>query len=134
LRGSLEKVGDHTYGFEKLHVWQNARRLVAQVYKVTTSFPKAETYSLVDQIRRAAISVPANLAEGTSRISPKEQAHFTAISYGSLMELLSHCYLAMDLQYIDREAFDELRNNIFKISNELNALRKSQFQRDEKKC
>jgi four helix bundle protein len=134
LRGSLEKVGDHTYGFEKLHVWQNARRLVAQVYKVTTSFPKAETYSLVDQIRRAAISVPANLAEGTSRISPKEQAHFTAISYGSLMELLSHCYLAMDLQYIDREAFHELRNNIFKISNELNALRKSQFQRDEEKC
>ena len=130
----MEKVGDHTYGFEKLHVWQNARRLVAQVYKVTTSFPKAETYSLVDQIRRAAISVPANLAEGTSRISPKEQAHFTAISYGSLMELLSHCYLAMDLEYIDQEDFDELRSNIFKISNELNALRKSQFQRDEKKC
>jgi len=130
----LEKVGDHTYGFEKLHVWQNARTLVLQVYNVTGSFPKTETYSLVDQIRRAAISVPANLAEGTSRISPKEQAHFTAISYGSLMELLSHCYLAMDLEYIDQEDFDELRSNIFKISNELNALRKSQFQRDEKKC
>ncbi|MFO8164620.1 MAG: four helix bundle protein [Desulfatiglandales bacterium] len=53
-------MGKHTYGFEKLHVWQNARRLVVQVYNVTGRFPKTETYSLVDQIRRAAISVPAN--------------------------------------------------------------------------
>jgi len=98
----------------------------------TGRFPKTETYSLVDQIRRAAISVPANLAEGTSRISPKEQSHFTAIAYGSLMELLSHFYLAMDLHYIDREVFDELKSNIFEISNQLNALRKTQFQRDKK--
>jgi four helix bundle protein len=124
-------VGDHKYGFEKLHVWQNARRLVAQVYNVTATFPNRETYSLVDQIRRAAISVPANLAEGTSRISSKEQSHFTAISYGSLMELLSHFYLAMDLQYIDRKTFDELRSSIFEISNQLNALRKAQFHRDK---
>ena len=122
----MKKVEEHKYGFEKLNVWQDSRRLVAQVYKITAKFPKAETHSLIDQIRRAAISIPANLAEGTSRISSKEQARFTSISYGSLMELLSHFYLAMDLQYVEFGTFDALKNDVLKISNQLNALRRAQ--------
>lgn len=123
----MKKAEDHKYGFEKLNVWHNARKLVVFVYKVTANFPSSEKYSLVDQIRRAAISVPANLAEGTSRASSREQARFTSISYGSLMELLSHFYLAMDLQYVEPDTLDELKSDVLKISNQLNALRKAQL-------
>ncbi len=108
----MKKAEAHKYGFEKLNVWQDSRKLVIQVYKITAKFPKAETYSLIDQIRRAAISIPANLAEGTSRVTSREQARFTSISYSSLMELLSHFYLAMDLQYVEFDTFDALKNDV----------------------
>ena len=123
----MKKAEAHKYGFEKLNVWQDSRKLVTQVYKITAKFPKAETYSLIDQIRRAAISIPANLAEGTSRATSREQARFTSISYSSLMELLSHFYLAMDLQYIESGTFDALKDDVLKISYQLNALRKAQL-------
>ena len=130
-RWIMKKAEAHQYGFEKLNVWQDARELVCYVYTITAKFPKTETYSLVDQIRRAAISVSANLAEGTSRMTPKEQARYTSISYGSLMELLNHFYLAMDLHYMEVNTLNELKNHIFKISSQLNALRKTQVGRSK---
>ena len=72
---------DYKYSFEKLNVWQNARKFVMEVYQITDKFPKHEKFGLIDQIRRAAVSIPANIAEGTSRLSNKDQAHFTNIAY-----------------------------------------------------
>src|SRR2546423_4801816 len=77
----------HVYPFEKLRVWQSARSLIKNVYRATKFFPCSETYGLTSQTNRAAVSVAANLAEGASRTSRKDQAHFSQIAYGSLMEL-----------------------------------------------
>jgi four helix bundle protein len=115
------------YSFEKLRVWQKSRELVSIIYKITSKFPKEERYSLTDQIRRSAISVPANLAEGSSRISNKDKAHFTQISYSSLMELLNHFYIAFDLNLISEEIFVDIRWKINEISNLLNSLRNKQL-------
>ena len=118
---------EHTYGFEKLKVWQNARKFVVLVYQITENFPGHEKFRLVDQIRRAAVSISSNIAEGSSRLLAKDQAHFTNLAYSSLMEVLSHFYLAFDLQYIDINLLHEIKIRIFEISNQLNALRKAQI-------
>lgn len=85
------------YSFEKLRVWQAARELAKQVYLVTANFPQRELYGLTSQCNRAAISVAANLAEGTSRQSRKDQVHFSEIAYGSLMELACLLVLSVDV-------------------------------------
>ena len=118
---------EYKFTFEKLKVWQNSRELVVIIYKITNTFPKEERFCLVDQIRRAIISVASNLAEGSSRISSKDQAHFTNLAYSSLMEVLNQLYIANDLKYISGEIFSELKKKISEISNQLNALRKSQL-------
>ena len=74
------------YAFENLNAWKESRKLVVAVYQLLDQFPKFENYALCDQIRRAIVSVPSNIAEGSGRVSSKEQLHFYEISYGSLME------------------------------------------------
>lgn len=74
------------YSFEKLLVYQSAKLLVVEVYRLLEKFPKHENYALCDQLRRAIVSVPSNLAEGSGRASIKEKIHFIEIAYGSLME------------------------------------------------
>jgi four helix bundle protein len=91
----------HTYPFEKLIVWQRSRELNKQIYTITSKFPSEEKFGIVSQIRRAGISVSNNLAEGSARISPKEQARFSEISYSSLMEVLNLYLLAHDLNLIN---------------------------------
>lgn len=118
---------EYQFTFEKLKVWQNSRELIVFIYKITNSFPKTERFCLVDQIRRAIISVASNLAEGSSRASSRDQAHFTNLAYSSLMEVLNQLYIANDLNYISSEIFSESKNKISEISNHLNALRKSQL-------
>ncbi len=88
-----------TYSFEKLEVWKLSRSLVRQIYTITHTFPDKEKYGLTQQIRRAAISIASNLAEGTSRQTPKENANFTQIAFSSLMELLNQLIIANDLEY-----------------------------------
>lgn len=117
----------HVYPFEKLRVWQDARRLVRSIYPLTKRFPRSEIYGLVSQINRAAVSVAANIAEGSSRISRKDQAHFSEIAYGSLMELACLLIVAVDLDFLTAEAESKLRDEIEAISRQLNALRKAQL-------
>ena len=76
------------FSYRKLNVYQLSKLLVTDVYKIVGSFPSTETYALGNQMRRAVISVPSNIAEGTSKVSPKEQFHFLEIAYGSLMEIM----------------------------------------------
>jgi four helix bundle protein len=89
----------HIYPFEKLRVWQSSRSLIKKVYRTTKAFPRSETYGLTSQTNRAAVSVAANLAEGASRTSRKDQAHFSQIAYGSLMELTCLLIVAVDLNF-----------------------------------
>ncbi|MCM8536356.1 MAG: four helix bundle protein [Lentisphaeraceae bacterium] len=119
----------HEFGFEKLQVWQLSRQLVKDVYSLTVSFPNEEKFGLVSQLRRAVISISSNIAEGSTRSSFKEQAHFSSLSYGSLMEVLCQLTLSVDLNYADSGSISTLRVKIEEISNKLNSLRKSQLKR-----
>ena len=113
------------YAFEKMNAWQEARKLVVEVYQLLEDFPNFEKYALCDQIRRAIISVPSNLAEGSGRISVKEQLHFYEISYGSLMESYNQLIIAADLNYIGEDSLDSLRPQIDTVARMLNGLRSS---------
>lgn len=110
------------FNFEKLEVWQKAMDLTVEIYKLTEQFPRSEQFSLTDQLRRAISSVTANIAEGTSRISRKDQAHFTSIAYASLMETMNHILLASRLEYIQISLVDSLRIKIQAIAAMLSSL------------
>ena len=116
----------HEYSLEKLRVWQNARLLAKVVYATTARFPSRETYGISSQCNRAAISVAANLAEGSSRQSPKDQAHFSKMAYGSLMELACLLILSTDVGILATESELKLRKSIEEISAQINALRRTQ--------
>ncbi len=113
------------YAFEKLESWKEARELVVAVYQLLDRFPKFEKYALCDQIRRSIVSVPSNLAEGSGRISPKEQMHFYEFAYGSLMEAYNQLILAVDLNYIGESNLNNLRPKIDTVARMLNGLRAS---------
>ncbi len=115
----------YQYSFEKLNVWQDARLLVKEVYTLLSKFPKEEKFALCDQLKRAAISIASNIAEGTSRSSYREKIRFIEMSYGSLMEVYSQIILSEDLGYLDNNSTQMAKELIFKISNELSALKKS---------
>lgn len=122
----------HVFAFEKLKVWEETRILIKMVYSITKNFPKDEQFGLVNQIRRAVISVGSNLVEGTGRTSSKDQAHFYQLSYSSLMEVLSQLIVSKDLNYIEEEKYLETRSQIESVSFLLNQLRKSTFTKPSK--
>ncbi len=97
----------HTYSFEKLEVWKEARELVVWIYAITKEYPAEEKFGLVIQLRRAAVSVVSNLAEGSSRKSAKDQAHFSQIAYSSLLEILTQLIVSGDLHFIPEEKVTE---------------------------
>jgi four helix bundle protein len=113
---------EHKFSFEKLEVWQTARLLVGDIYRITQKFPDTERFGLTNQMRRSATSVCANLAEGGTRISSKEQAHFTSIAYGSLIELLNHLIISTDLGFLEEEKLNELSLKIQPLSIKINNL------------
>ena len=117
----------HKYPFEKLEVWHLAKDFVKQIYGITKLFPSDERFGLVSQINRAAVSVASTIAEGTARVSRKDQGHFSQIAYGSLMEVACQLVIAEELGYINGSENSELRKQIEKISNKLNALRNYQL-------
>ena len=113
------------YSFEKLTVWKSARQFVAAVYKLLSAFPAQERYGLCDQIRRAVISIPSNIAEGSGRASYKEKIHFIEIAYGSLMEVHCQLQLSEDLGYITQEQMTSLKAQSMEIAKMLTGLRYS---------
>ena len=117
----------YTYYFEKLNVWAISRKLVKDIYLISSKFPKSELYGFTSQIRRAAISIPNNIAEGSARSSKKDQANFTTIAYASAMEVLNLLILGVDLGYLDNQKYLESRVLLEEVSNKLNALKKSQL-------
>ena len=113
------------FSFEGLEVYQAARMLVRDVYKLQQKFPKYETYALGDQIRRSASSVTSNIAEGSGRSSYKEKAHFVEIAYGSLMEAFSQLQIAEDLEYLTEKEIDAIRPSFIQVAKMLSGLKKS---------
>lgn len=117
----------YLYSFEKLEVWKESIKLVEMIYVLTNNFPENEKFGLVSQLRRATISISSNLAEGTSRSTNKDKAHYTTMSYSSTMEILNQLIISKELKFINEKNYLETREHIYKISNMLNALRKSQL-------
>jgi four helix bundle protein len=105
-----------------LKVWEKAHRLTLEVYKVTTSFPKDELYGLTSQTRRAAASIPANIAEGCGRETKVELARFLQISMGSASELEYHLLLARDLNFLSEATHGPLESHVTEVKRMLTAL------------
>ena len=110
-------------GHRDLIAWQKAMTLVTDVYRLTQHFPKDELYGLTSQMRRAAISVPSNLAEGHGRNSPKEFHHFAGNARGSLVELETQMEIARNLGYLTAEITGDLLEQTAEIGKIINGLR-----------
>lgn len=113
------------FTFFDLRVYKEAKLLVREVYTLMDKFPKYETYALGDQLRRAVVSVPSNIAEGSGRFSIKEKIHFIEIAYGSLTETLCQFDIAHDLDYINDKVFEDEKERIDVIGKQLSGLRAS---------
>ena len=109
-------------GFTDLEVWQQARKLTSLVYSLTKSFPKEELFGLTNQLRRAAISVPLNIAEGAGRYTKKDNLQFLFIARGSLYELECQLYLAADQLYISSNQLEELLSEVNRSKKLLNGF------------
>ena len=105
-----------------LRVWQQSIEMVTSIYKMTMTFPKDEVFGLVSQMRRAAISVPSNIAEGYARGSDGEKLHFLRISSGSMSEIETQLMLSLNLGYIGQDAYDILSEQITSVWKQLNSL------------
>ena len=108
--------------FQDLRIWQEAMDLTVEIYRVTGGFPRNETYGLASQMRRAAVSVPSNIAEGKGHRSDPEFVRFLLHARGSLLELQTQLLIARRLQYLSEKEADELCRNGDGIGRGLNAL------------
>lgn len=114
--------------YRKLLVYEKATALVVHVYALLKKFPKEEQYALCDQLRRAVVSIPSNIAEGMGRISDKDRAHFLEIAYGSLMEVNCQLDVATRLEYITKDELIEMDQECVELARMLSGLRASILQ------
>ena len=108
--------------YNKLEVWIEARKLTNLIYDLSKVFPKEEVYGLTNQMRRCAVSIPSNIAEGCGRQTAKDTINFLHISRGSLYELETQCYVALDQKYIDENNFDIVFNQMQSCKKLLNGF------------
>ena len=113
------------FTYRKLRVYQQSKKLVLVIYDLLKYFPKEENYALCDQLRRAVISIPSNIAEGISRASRKEQIHFLEISFGSLNEVMCQIEIANELGIISQENLLLVEDYYKLIAQMLSGLRRS---------
>lgn len=114
----------YIFSFEKLEVWQNAKNLTLFVYGITSTFPANEQYGISSQLKRSVSSIATNIAEGTSKETPKDKAYFLTVAYSSAMETLNHLIIAKELQYLSEENYLNCREQLEKICNQMNNLKK----------
>ena len=110
--------------YKKLNVYIEARKLVVNIYEIIKTFPSDERFALADQMRRAVISVPSNIAEGSGRTSSKDQAHFFEMAFGSLMEVNCQMDIACDLGYINQNELKQIEEQVSRIAAMLSGLRR----------
>ena len=111
--------------YRRLDVYQNAKALSHEVCKLVKTFPVDERYALCDQLRRAVMSIPINIAEGFGRFPAKEKAHFIQIAFGSTNEVMCELELSLDEGYISHEQFSSLESMIISVKKQLSTLHKS---------
>ncbi len=119
--------------YRNVDAYKLAKELTKGIYGLLSHFPQEERYALTDQIRRAAISIPANIAEGLGRFSIKERIHFLDIAYGSLTETLCEMEIAHDNQYITDEEFDYIDQLSVRVSMTIYGLKKSLIEKNNRK-
>lgn len=112
------------YNYKDLDAYKESKALVILVYALIKKFPREEQYALCDQLRRAVISVPSNIAEGSGRTSSKDQAHFFEMAFGSLMEVNCQIDIAHDLGYISKEEVERVEQHVKAIAALLSGLRR----------
>ena len=115
------------FSYRRLRVYNHAKELVVFVYHLLKFFPKEENYALCDQLRRAVISIPSNIAEGMGRTSVKEQIHFIEIAFGSLNEVMCQLEIAYELKFITEEQLSQADEQIKAIAQMLSGLRNSKL-------
>jgi four helix bundle protein len=127
VRRRLEEMdGMRTqFRFEKLEVWQEARKVSSDIYRLTRKFPNHEMFAMTSQLRRASVSISCNIAEGSGRNSDKDFAHFLEQAYGSLMETVSILHLAADEKYILNPELEPLLDGLEKLARRIAALNRS---------
>ena len=118
------------FSFENLLVWQKSRILAKEIYMITSAFPKEELFGMTSQMRRCSISIPSNLAEGSSRRTNKDKARFTEIAFGSGLELLNQLIIALDLNYITENQYLEIKIKLQEVTFLLDALQKAQLKQE----
>lgn len=108
--------------YKELIVWQKSIQLVKEIFILTNEFPKSELYGLISQIRRAAVAIPSNIAEGYGRKSAKEYAQFYSIAYGSALELETQIIIAKELHFVEKERFIKVEKLLEEILRMLNSM------------
>ena len=121
-------MNDAKYSYKNLDVYKEAKALVKMVYGLLKHFPKEEQYALCDQLRRAVISVPSNVAEGSGRTSMKDQAHFLEIAFASLQEVECQMDIAHDLGYVTQEELNATNTQISRVAAMLSGLRRKRLE------
>lgn len=111
------------FRFERLDVWKKSLEFANTVYILTKQFPSEEKFGLTSQLRRAAVSIASNIAEGTSRTSDNEFARFIEISYGSLMECVAQLYISRDQGFIQDKDFEDMHERADELGRMLSVLR-----------
>jgi four helix bundle protein len=117
--------GKKVESFEQLIVWQESQNLAVYIYSVTKKFPKDELFAITNQLRRAAGSISANIAEGFGRSTAKDKVHFYVMAYGSLLEVKNFLYLSNKLNYLDKEDLDKILQQCTSCQKLINASKKS---------
>lgn len=128
LEGELRIMNNEVKKIQKftdLIVWQEGHRLVLMIYEETKKFPGKEIYSLIDQMRRAAVSITSNIAEGFSRKSAKEKYYFYNMAQGSLTELQNQLLISRDVSYLSKESFQKIAQQSVTVNKLLNGLSKA---------
>lgn len=113
------------HNFRELIVWQKAIELSTKIYSLTQNFPAEEKFGIISQIRRAAVSIASNIAEGTSRNSEKEFCYFLQVSLGSSYEMETQIVIARNLNFLNNEAFNDIIISITEIQRMISGLQKS---------
>ena len=113
--------------FSDLIVYKEAHKLVLMIYQITKNFPKEERYGLIDQMRRAVVSITSNIAEGFSRNTIKDKYQFYTMALGSLLELQSQLLISKDLNYLGEQYFYQISEQIILVRKLLLGLRKINF-------
>ncbi|OIP57536.1 MAG: four helix bundle protein [Candidatus Levybacteria bacterium CG_4_10_14_0_2_um_filter_36_16] len=108
--------------YKELIVWQKSISLVKEIYKLTNNFPQSEIYGLSSQMRRAAVSIPSNIAEGYARKSSREYSQFYSIAYGSLLELETQLTIARDLKFGNINSYNDIESLVNEVSRMLHVM------------